>query len=304
MSKRGSCIAALFLATWCRLAVAQPSAGDRAVALGRQGVALYEEQSFAEAYERFALAEREAHSPVFVLYMARCRAALGHLVDARSLYRSVSAEAIAAAAPAPWRHAQSQARGELEVLEPRIPSLRIEVVNGPATVVLDDRIVRDIAQPIELDPGEHHVEARAGDRSAKETVTLDEGERETVSLVLPAPEAAAAPENGDLGYTVAGGVLVGLGGAGLIVGAVTGGMALSITSDIKDRCVGDSCLIADRADADRANRFATASTISFIVGGVAAAAGTVLLLLPVVMDPATTAELALGVGTASVRLSF
>ena len=53
-----------------------------AVQLGHDGLALYEASRWSEAHERFQTAERLVHSPVFQLYMARCRRNMGRLIEA------------------------------------------------------------------------------------------------------------------------------------------------------------------------------------------------------------------------------
>lgn len=62
------------------------------------------------------------HSPVFVLYMARCQQELGATELARELYRKAADEPLSEESPAVWREAQASARaalGALEASEPR-----------------------------------------------------------------------------------------------------------------------------------------------------------------------------------------
>ncbi|HEY0466397.1 MAG TPA: hypothetical protein VGC79_19440, partial [Polyangiaceae bacterium] len=64
----------------------------------------------------------------------------------------------------------------------------------------------------------------------------------------------------------------GIGGVGLVVGGITGGLALSKAADCTDKvCPSQSVL-------DSANAMATISTISFGVGLAGVAVGTILLL--------------------------
>jgi len=80
------------------------------------------------------------------------------------------------------------------------------------------------------------------------------------------------------GSILPGVVTIGAGGALLLVGAVTGGVSLSRTSALKDRCIDKRCSAADQPDLDAARAMATTSNVTFTLGGLAAAAGAVLLV--------------------------
>ena len=65
----------------------------------------------------------------------------------------------------------------------------------------------------------------------------------------------------------------GVAGVGVAVGAVTGILALGHASDARKGCEGSTCLSSTSGDFDAAHTLATVSTIAFVVGGLAAAAG-------------------------------
>src|SRR4029078_9671931 len=65
--------------------------------------------------------------------------------------------------------------------------------------------------------------------------------------------------------------------ASILVAAVTGGVSLGMTGDLKKRCPGNVCGPADQSTLDSATALANASTATFVIGGVAAAAGIVLM---------------------------
>src|SRR5690606_12049889 len=70
----------------------------------------------------------------------------------------------------------------------------------------------------------------------------------------------------------------GVGGAGLVVGGITGGLVLAEVGTLEDRCAGRAC---PPAEADRladARALAHASTGGFVVGGVGVAVGLTGLL--------------------------
>ena len=168
------------------------------------------------------------------------------------------------------------------------------------------------------DPGNHQVEASApGYLPTSAAVRLADGGSETVTLRLqPDPNAAAAPppvagpppmgpppgppmggpptppdppappDPGADAASSGGGsktlafVALGIGGAGLIAGSITGLMAMSKTKDLEDLCDDDKvCRDEESFDEyDSAKNLATISTIAFGVGAVGVGAGVILLV--------------------------
>jgi hypothetical protein len=63
------------------------------------------------------------------------------------------------------------------------------------------------------------------------------------------------------------------------VGGVTGAVVIGRANDLKARCQGNLCPIADKAEADAARTLGTVSTVAFAVGAAGVAAGVVLLVL-------------------------
>ncbi len=97
----------------------------------------------------------------------------------------------------------------------------------------------------------------------------------SVAEPVPAePEDAPEPSDRKRGQRIAGYTLLGVGGAGLIVGGILGGLAQSKAGD------ADSAEFVDDAlrMRDDARRQARAADAMFISGGVLAAAGLVLVL--------------------------
>jgi hypothetical protein len=107
------------------------------------------------------------------------------------------------------------------------------------------------------------------------------------------PEAApqAAPDTTDAGATkrVAGYALLGVGGAGLFIGAVTGGLALAQAKQVTKDCRGSICPAGDKPAAQAAMTKGWVSNVSLGVGVVAVAAGAVLLILNRAPSKAVTA---------------
>ena len=94
------------------------------------------------------------------------------------------------------------------------------------------------------------------------------------------PLYAIAPSStNEEGSLLPGALVLGAGAASLIAGAVTGGLALSGKSDLEASCLNGRCPESSREILDDATRLATASTATFIIGGVLAAGGVTLLIL-------------------------
>ncbi|MFS8071686.1 MAG: tetratricopeptide repeat protein, partial [Byssovorax sp.] len=108
---------------------------EAARAAGEEGLKLFTSGRWQEALEMFERAESEFHAVTLVLYMARCQRMRGKLVEARALYEQITGEALGPNAPGQFRTAQTQARGELERLRRRIPSLVLAIKGAPASRV-------------------------------------------------------------------------------------------------------------------------------------------------------------------------
>lgn len=265
--------------------------------LGEQALDAHAHGRFAEAFERFETAEKIAHSPVLVLWMARSKRALGELVAARALYDRVATEELPADASAKWQSARDDARAELALLDKKIPHLRVELSGAPPRTSLEiDGRAAVAAEDVALDPGDHTVTATPpGAARIRRSVHLAEGDRpRTLTLRF-----------GRSGSLVPGGVTLGVGLASLAAGAVTGGVALSLAASVKDHCVGQRCLASDRGKADGADALARASTGLFIAGGVVSAVGVTLLVVrPGSSSDAPNASFEIGPARATLSARF
>lgn len=268
------------------IAQAQSTAEDRAVELAHRGREYFNQGRFQDALAAFEQAETLASSPVLGLYIARSHRNLGHLVAARDHYHKVIDTDLPKTAPEPFRAAKSDAEKDLDALLPRIPRVTIELVPASpgATLAVDGAEV-SATGPYDLDPGAHEVVVREGDAErARKRFVLQEGDKAANVRVDLAPSGRAddvsepAPASSE-GSLVPGFVVLGAGAAGLLVGAITGGLAVSAESDLAESCPGSVCPPEKRGDLDSANTLALTSTVSFIVGGAIAATGVVLLIV-------------------------
>lgn len=312
---RGASSIALLVAV---LAVPAASAGEepdeeqkkQALELGHDALTKFEKGEWAEARELFIEADRIAHSPVFVLYRARAEKHLGELLAARETYRSLVAREVPPGSPPAWAQSQRDARAELAALAPHIPSISVRILGVYGVEARLDGV--RIAQGgwVELDPGKYVVTAHRDGREVwRKSVDLREGMREEVVTSLRESDVKRGPSQGGESTWWPGVVLLGAGGASLLVGGVTGGIAAGKASDLKDACGDDDvCPKALEGDGDSAETLALVSTVGFVVGGVAAGAGITWLIV----DPGgegseptdATVGLSFGVGGASLSGRF
>ena len=271
--------------------------------LGIEGVQLAEAGKCDQAIEKLSRAESLYHAPTILDRLGECQIATGQIVLGTENLNRVVREPLAANAPKAFRDAQERARKALDAALPRIGHLTVTVEPKEAkiTVTVGGAPVPEalIGAERPTDPGTHEVVATApGYLTQKTTVTLAEGGHEAVTLRLtldpnapkpgaevpgavaavpvappPPPPAAAESSNGTktLGF-----VLIGVGAAGVVVGSITGGMALQKKSGLD--CPDNQCSGSEVDDLHGARHLALASTISFAVGIPAAVIGTVLLL--------------------------
>jgi hypothetical protein len=101
---------------------------------------------------------------------------------------------------------------------------------------------------------------------------------ETPVLASGTTKPPVADEKGKK-LKIAGISLLGVGAAGLIAGAVTGGLALSLDDDIEPHCEPDGCPAEYQDDSERVDNLALATDFLLISGGIIAAAGATLLVV-------------------------
>jgi len=280
----------------------QTAAAAQANQLAREAKAEYDQGDWAAALKLFESAESKAHSPVLLLYAARCQRNLGKLVRARELLRLIIDEKLPATAPAPFVSAQQDAAGDIEALQARIPKIVIDRARAPAAwqITVDGSVAND--ETIFVDPGTHLVLAREGTiERFRQDVELAESESRTITIgtgttsgplaegttpVDSAKPTADAPAGNGTAAIAAGAVLLAVGAVGLGVGVGLRVAALSKFSEVEDRCIGNSCLASDAEEVDDAETLQTVSTVLFAAGGAMAATGVILLIV----QPGTSDE--------------
>lgn len=180
-------------------------------------------------------------------------------------------------------------RENLAELKPRVPWLRIVfAANAPAgTVVTYDGAELEptmIGTDIPVDPGKHVVVVEAtGLPNRRYEVMMEEGKRHTLR-VEPGGGASGAGTEADEGprktKLMAGFVVGGVGLAGIVAGAVTGGMALQNHSATEKMCPTHQGCSGDVVRlANEGRTLSTVSTVAFAVGIVGLGIGVPLVLL-------------------------
>jgi hypothetical protein len=305
-------VAALSISSAARADEPSAADVGAARAMGQEGVKLAEAGNCAEAVEKLSRAEKLFHAPTTLFHLGDCQVKLGKVVEGTENLNRVVREELAPNAPKAFKDAQERAKKALEAARPKIAKLKIAVAapgDAELSVTIDGEKLPtanlNVNRPI--DPGEHTVEASApGYVTARAKVRLQEGGVDSVALTLerdpnavavapvpapkpagtPPPAAASAPTTPaspqqDTGATESPGapnrvpayVALGVGGAGLVLGTITGLVALGKKGALDDNCASKVCPPAEESSLDSTKTMATVSTIGFGVGLVGLAVG-------------------------------
>lgn len=317
--------AALALSLASAPAAAQPAPADLAAAeaLFNEAHRLLEAGNLDEACPKFLESHRLDPAAGTLLNLGDCLERAGLTASAWGAFQ----EALALARRTADGLRAAEAERRASALEPRLSRLTIQIPAQPAG--RDLQITRDGRQvgpglwgtAVPVDPGEHAVEAGAlGRETWRGKVLVPPGAGTTV-VTVPAlrplqappqqPPPPAPPPSARFwsAQRIAGAALGGVGLVGGVVGAVFGGRAASRMSDSEALCregEPDLCQAPGLTLREEADSAATASTIAFVIGGVALAGGVALFATagPGKAKPATTAvRVGAAPGAASLTLS-
>jgi hypothetical protein len=289
---------------------AGPSAADQVNArkLFNQGLDLRDAGKVEEALAKLEAADALVPTPKTRLELGRTHQMLGHLLDAYQAFLSAKGLPVEPTSESKYATARAEAAKLAAELEPKLAQIELVVTDGAdVDVDVDGHRVAAAAlkEPRIVGPGLHEIVASyRGHAPTRLTVTLVEGERRRIELapgapleappappakppepvakpaIVAPPRAIAAPEERRHWLFWTG---IGVAGAGLLVGTVSGVVVLEKSGTLHDRCP-DGCPPELQGDLDSARRWATVSSISFGVaaaGGVAAAIGYFLPKSPV-----------------------
>jgi hypothetical protein len=294
-----------------------PSNKAAAEALFIDGRNLMAQGRQAEACPKFEASQKLEPGIGTMLNLAQCYEATGRTASAWAQYREAIPLARAAASPERENFATERSKA----LESRLSTLTIRAMgggaDGVALSVRRDGVSVDPAElgtPIPVDPGPHQVEVTAAGKAPWSTTVQVTGDAATVAVDIPklaeAPSGGAAPQPAPavspdsgttphssiqkpLGIGVAAAGLVGL-GLGTYFGLSAGSKWDDAKAGCRDYPYDCSSQALDKQSS--ASSQATVSTVAFIAGGVAVAAGAVLWLTA----GSGEAKTALGVGPGNV----
>lgn len=297
---RALVLVALLLAAPSVLAQGRDPAA--AEALFTEGRKAFDAGDYRIACARFAESQRLDPAVGTLINLAACNEKLGNLALAWETWQ----QALRALPPGDERRAGVEQRAK--AIDKRIPRLTIELAPGaPEGTEINRDGVRlgrpSLGVELPVDPGDHEIRVVApGHRDklykkklaegAHETLTVEAGEKlpeptavtpkpkpESKPKPKPAPAKQLKPEGSS---NTLGWVLVGVGGAGLLVGSATGYLALSKKNTMDDDCEtqgGRRVCGPDGLDAaDTGKTFATVSTIAFAAGAAALGVGAYVLV--------------------------
>jgi hypothetical protein len=290
----------LAMLTFTPSAFAQAASSEdiaQARQLGQQAQTAFDAGNFAESEKLWAAAAKlYSAAPTLTLGLARAQAKLGKVVAAQENYNKIIREVGNATAPPPaFAAALESAKVEIGAVSAKVASVTI-TVEGPTApqVTIDGQPVNAAALGLKrpVDPGQHVVKATAeGFKPAEMPFTVPDGGNATAVLkmekgespVVAAPGGTTEPPGADSGGKGSSNktlalVAFGVGGAGLVVGAITGVIALGKAGDLDDKCKDKTCPPTEQDAVDSYKSMGTISTIGFIVAGIGGATGLVLLL--------------------------
>jgi serine/threonine-protein kinase len=292
-------------------AEAQSTAADKAAAeaLFDRGLALLKEGKYQEACERLEQSQAVERGIGTMLYLAECYEKIGRSASAWALFR----EAASTAQAAGQTERAEAGRRRAEKLEKGLSRLTIQVPAGnrvPGLVVADNgsalqSAVWGVALPV--DPGAHHVtasapgytpwssEVKVDDHAASADVAVPALVKDpnAVLVVAPTPSETAlqgqpstssasaaptAPAPQRMSTMRITGIALGAAGiVGVMVGAATGGIAMSKRNHYQDakrdpeRGCGTSCA----NDSKTAHTLGNVSTAIWAIGGALVVSGLV-----------------------------
>ena len=279
-----------------------PPASSAVTELAQQGADAYVNGRYEEAAAKLREAYPELRVPTVGLFLARSLEKLGLLVEASAIYGEVQHLSTTVGQQAVQEQARLSAAQEQAALALRIPQVRLLLEDAAVEQVevsIDGVAVprSELGRPRLLNPGRHSIEAACDGRPAPtQTLELGEGEIRQVTLqlecptrsVAPPPEAVVAPAQRpgapratyDLWHPVPL-TAFGVGAVGVLVGGITGVLAMSKQDDLDERgCVDQHCPITFEDDVRTLNSLRNVSTASFVIGGAGVAVGAALVLVP------------------------
>jgi hypothetical protein len=288
------CAVGLALCDWSAVALAEPTAADKALAtqLFKDGRKLVDEGHISEGCRKLEESQRLDAGGGTLLNLALCHEKEGRTATAWAEF--TEALGIARRDGRPQRIEIAQTH--IASLEPLLSHLVVRV--PPSTDVPELEIVRDGSKlpraawgtSMPVDPGEHVIEASAPGKVAfRQVLMVQPASADAVVTVpvltdapmvrpMPQVQLAVVPSPATGGSRAPAWVAMAFGAVGLGAGTYFGLSAISKQKTADKSCGANLCDDAGATANDQAIRFANFATVGFVVGAVGVGLGTVLLL--------------------------
>lgn len=245
-----------------------------------EGLTLMAAEDWASALAKFKAAGRYKMSAQVAFNIAECERNLGKLVSALGNYRMAASKADVAGA----EDVRDLAPKRIDELTPKIPKLSVKRKEGSAsgTLFIDGQELSQSSEgsALQVDPGEHVITAVRGDATlATEKAVLAPGETREIEILIPESGGSETLVPGEsAGVSVPGAILVGVGVASVIVGAVSIGVRQVAIADLEEACGEDTVCPPDAEETYDRGRLATGlAEVFFPVGAVSIVVGSILL---------------------------
>jgi hypothetical protein len=257
----------------------------KAQKLVSQGVAAANQGIFTDALESFEQAYELYPSPKILINIGTSLRHLGRNAEAARIYELYLQD------PDADPKRAKEVRRLITTIDELVGlvELDIDAPDDEFEVRLDGKLVEQekLGEPLRVDPGEHTVVVTIGEHPTDaRNVTVEAGSHIELHFEPQAmPRAGASEEEKDTAAMQ--GVGYALGGAGLLgvlIGTISGAVAISTDSAADDECntAGNQPQLCD-ADAvelaEDARGQATLSTVAFVLGGAFLGAGAIVLVL-------------------------
>lgn len=263
MKSHSLIVTSLLFALFAQPSIVHAQAADASRAAARtlafEANAALEKKDYATAAERFARADALVHAPTLLLGLARANVGLGKLTIAHGLYSRIVREGVSPGSPAVFARAVEDAKTELAALEPRMPPISVQESGAKEHPVALAPVPAPSATPV----------AAASPAATPVTAPLAPA---AVKIESPPSDPAASPRR-TLGF-----VALGVGGLGLVTGAVTGILALQLESRLSAVCPNTRCQPGEQRTIDDYSTLRVTAGSSLLAGAALAATGALLVL--------------------------
>ena len=218
-------------------------------------------------------------------HIAQLEAELGMFPEARETYRRYLEEGTE---KIPVSRA-ARARQEIARFDDMLGTIRVISEVDGAEVFVDGRSVgtTPLSEPLAVAAGAREVVVRSGRKTLlRETVEVGRGGVESLVEVRAGvfvddggKSGRSGREGPDGGGRVLTWVALGVGGAALVAGGITGGVVLSKAGDLEDGCPDKRCPESKWSTMDSASNLATATNVLLGVGAAAVFTGVLLYFI-------------------------